>query len=208
MSEQVGILGAGGQANEAASYVDGGAAFFALDDSYRNQDDPRQIDILKATDKELALPVVSALGAPAIRVAMVEKWAGTKYATIIAEQAYIDASSEVGEGSIVAPGAIITTNVKVGRHSIINIGATVSHDSHLGDFTTICPGAHIAGGVTLKDGVFVGIGASIKNGISVARGVVIGAGAVVVKAIETENSIVAGVPAKEIGVNDGWLKSL
>lgn len=205
--KKIGILGAGGQADEAMSYLmNTDVEFRALTDEYIDPADEHQINIISPTEYQRTLEVVAAIGAPAVRRAMVEKWPGEQYATIQAETSYIDQSARIGEGVIISPRAVITTNVEIGDHTIINVAATISHDCRIGQYVTVSPGAHIAGNVELGDGVFVGIGAVISNGIKVAAGSVIGAGAVVVKDILEENSVAVGTPAKVIKTNEGWLE--
>lgn len=205
--KKIGILGAGGQADEAISYLkDTDVEFKALTGEYINPGDEHEINIISPTDYQKTIEVVAAIGAPAARRAMVEKWPGEHYATIQAETSYVDESTKIGSGVIISPRAVITTNVEIGNHTIVNVAATISHNCKLGEFVTVSPGAHIAGNVELGDGVFVGIGAIISNGIKVAAGSVIGAGAVVVKDILEENSVAVGTPAKIIKINEGWLE--
>ncbi len=207
--EKIGILGAGGQADEAESYLnDVSVDFYALNDDFRDKNNHQQINIANPDEFQRMLPVVAAIGAPALRKQMVEEWPGEAYATIRADTSYIDKTAIIGEGTIIAPRAVITTNVEMGRHCIINVAASISHDCIIGDFVTISPGAHIAGNVELGDGVFVGIGAIISNDIRIPAGCVIGAGAVVIRSVEEENSILVGSPAKVIKYNEGWLREI
>ena len=207
--EKIGLIGNGGQADEAESFLENREVEFrALSEGYLDPTDPRQINILNPNEYQRIIPVVAAIGAPEVRRKMVEEWGGEKFATIQSEVSYVDKSAVIGEGSIIAPRAVITTNVEIGKHVIVNVAATISHDSKLGDFVTIGPGAHVAGNVEIGDGAFVGIGAIISNNIRIANGVVVGAGAVVVEDILKENSVVIGVPAKEIRVNEGWLSEV
>lgn len=207
--ESIGIIGKGGQADEAESFLkDSKVEFYALNEEYIDKENAKQINIVNPDEYQRMLPVVAAIGAPAVRKRMIEQWPGEKFATIVAEYAYVDESSVIGEGSIIAPRAVITTNVEIGKHAIINIAASVSHNCKIGDYVTISPGAHIAGNVELGDGVFIGIGAIVSNNIKIASGVVVGAGAVVVRDIEQSNSVVVGSPAKTIRVNEGWLNEI
>lgn len=210
MAFDIGILGSGGQADEAESYLPSGikAHFRAVNKEYLSDDKPFLVDIANPTDSQKAIPVLAAVGTPTLRQIMVNQWPSDKYATIQAKDAYVDASALIGEGSIIAPNVVITTNVKIGNHNIINVSASVSHNSSTGDFVTVSPGARIAGNVILGNGVFVGIGATISNRVKIAAGSVIGAGAVVLSDIDVENSVVVGVPAKTIRINDGWLNEL
>ncbi|HEX5797577.1 MAG TPA: hypothetical protein VFX86_04260 [Candidatus Saccharimonadales bacterium] len=204
----MGIIGNGGQANEAESYLGKGThvIFRAVSANYLDST-PGLIDLNNPGDKA-SIPVVAAVGPPGLRRKLVEQWPSDNYATVIAKNTSIDKGCIIDKGSIIAPGSIITTDVNIGLHTIINIGATISHNCKVGDFVTISPGAHIAGNVELGDGVFIGIGATVSNGIRIASGVVIGAGAVVIHDINEANSVVVGNPAKPIKVNQDWLNEI
>lgn len=204
--EKIGILGAGGQADEAESYLkDSEVAFNAISSEYIDISKSRQVDILQPNEYQEALPVVAAIGAPATRRKMVDDWKGERFKTIVAELSYVDKTVKIGEGGIIAPRAVITTNVEIGRHAIINVAASVSHNSRLGDFVTVSPGAHIGGNVEIGNGAFIGIGAIISNNVRIAEGCVVGAGAVVIKSVEIPNSVVVGTPARTIRINEDWL---
>jgi len=207
--EKIGILGAGGQADEAKSFLkDTEVAFYAVDEKFIDSNIAEQIDIATPEEYQIMLPVVAAIGAPDLRRKMVEEWSGERFTTIIAEHAYVDKSSKIGEGTIVAPRAVITTNVEIGKHAIINVAASISHNCKLGDYVTVSPGAHIAGNVIFGDGVFIGIGAVVSNNVELASGVVVGAGAVVLNSVEQPNSVLVGSPARSIRVNEGWLREV
>lgn len=204
---EIGIIGNGGQANEAESYLEGTnvvVAFRAVDAEYL--DDDATVDVANPAPELTRLPVVIAIGAPLVRREMVSKWPGSEFYTVTSQWARVNPDAKIGDGSIIAPGAIVTTNGAIGKHCIVNIGATVSHDVQFGDFVTVCPGVNVAGDVQLDDGVFLGIGAAVSNDVYIAPGVVVGAGAVVIEDIEIENAVVAGVPARVIGQNEEWLR--
>ena len=203
MSERIGLLGNGGQADEAESFYRGDVAFRAVSKKYLTEE--ATVDINHPDDDEMITPVCAAVGAPAVRRNLVKEWPGDLYKSIISEKSYIDDSAELGEGSIVAPSSVITTRVRIGRHAIINVAATIQHDSLIGDFVTVGPGSHIAGNVIIGDGVFVGIGAVVSNDVRISKGVVIGAGATLIRDADVENGVYVGTPAKLIKINEGWL---
>lgn len=210
MTKPIGILGSGGQADEVTAYCKDlyEVVFRAVSSEYLDAGTNRLIDLQSPDPHQAGLPVIAAVGAPAVRKKMIEQWPGKQYACLISDSAYIAPGTEIGQGSVVAPGSVITTNVKLGRHCLINVSATISHDSTLGDYVTVSPGAHLAGKVQLGDGVFVGIGATISNGVTIAAGCVIGAGTLVLQDITEENSIVVGVPGKVIKKHNGWLSEI
>lgn len=209
--QSIGILGAGGQADELVSFLDTKScrvSFYALSKEFVDVSNKQEIDIKNPSADQENTPVIAAVGAPLLRKELVLTWQGDKFTTVIANNVNIDKTVTVGSGSIIAPGVIATTGITIGKHSIINVATTIGHGSFLGNFSTLGPGVHLAGNVKLGDGVFVGIGAVIKNNIHIASGVVIGAGAVVIHDITEENAVYAGVPARKIGQNSDWLSEV
>lgn len=205
--ERIGILGAGGQADETFSYESSRElAFLAVNHEYIVGD--HTIDIESKDEIDLSTDVIAAVGAPLLRKKLVEQWQGNNFTNVISEEAYIDNSAEIGQGCILSPRSVITTNTKLGNHVLVNIAATISHDCTIGDYVTISPGAHIGGKVTVGPGVFIGIGAVISNNLKLAPGVVIGAGAVLLSDASVENGVYVGTPAKLIKTNGSWLSEI
>ena len=205
----VGLLGAGGQAREVASYLPMGTeVFWAVSPAYLDAARHDQVDITAPPPAARDAGVVGAVGAPALRRELVGTWPGDRFVTVVSPAAYVDASCTIGAGTVVAPRAVLTVDVVAGEHCLVNVGATLSHDVQLGSFVTIGPGAHLAGRVRLGDGVFVGVGASISNDVTLASGVVVGAGATVLADVMTPNAVVVGVPGSVIKVRDGWLNAI
>lgn len=206
---RVGLLGAGAQGRETASYLPTGTeVFWAVSPDYLDSGARDQVDITAPSPADRDAWVLAAVGAPGLRRDLVAAWPGDRFMTVVSPAAYLDPSCTIGVGSVIAPGAILTVDVIVGEHCQVNVGATLSHDVCLSSFVTIGPGAHIAGGVQLGDGVFVGVGASISNDLTIAPGVVVGAGATVLTDVLIPNAVVAGVPASVVKVREGWLDAL
>lgn len=205
----IGLLGGGAQSREVMDYAQElgmEIVFVAVDPKYLDHvGSVKAIDITTPTAEDLQTPVLVAVGAPALKRQFVSTWPGKKFASLIAQQAWVSASAKIGSGSIVAPLAAVAAGVQIAQHVLINLGATISHDVEVGEYATISPGVHIGGRVQLGRGVFVGLGASIKNDVKVAEGVVIGAGATIVEDIAQSNAIVVGSPGKVRRTNDGWL---
>jgi sugar O-acyltransferase (sialic acid O-acetyltransferase NeuD family) len=206
---RIGLLGAGGQAREVASYLPPGTEmFWAVSSDYLDTATHDMIDICAPLPADRDAAVIAAVGAPALRHKMVTTWPGESFATVVSSAAHVDPSCRIGAGTVVAPGAVITVDVVVGEHCLINVGATLSHDVQVASFVTIGPGAHVAGRARLGDGVFVGMGANISNDVTLAPGVVVGAGATVLSDVTTANAVVAGVPASMVKVRNGWLDAI
>lgn len=212
MNPQIlGLLGDSGQANEVELFLKelgGSVAFRAINEEYINKDNPAQVSIENPTPDQQQLPVIVAVGAPAVKQKLVREWPGQNYASLIAKEVRLNEGVTVGSGSVIAPGVVVTTDVEIGEHVLVNVSATLSHNTKLGDYVTVSPGAHIAGNVEIGDGAFIGIGAVISNGVKIAPGVVVGAGAVVIEDITEENAVYVGVPAKKIKTNTDWLNEI
>lgn len=204
----VGLLGAGDQAREVASYLPlGTEIFWAVSPEYLGPAGRDQVDITAPPASVIDAAVVGAVGAPALRRDLVSAWPGERFTTVVSEVAHVDPSCLISPGTVVAPGAILSVNVVVGEHCLVNIGVTLSHDVHLSPYVTVSPGVHIAGRVRVGAGAFIGIGACISNDVTLAPGVVVGAGAVVLRDVTTPNALVAGVPASVIKIREGWLNA-
>lgn len=203
MRERIGLIGNGGQADEAATFYCGEIAFRAVSKDYLT--DVAYVDIDNPTIDQRSSAVCLAVGAPGLKRKLYERWLGDNFISIVSQYAYIDKSADYGVGCIIAPKSVITTSVKLGRHVLVNVAATIQHNTSVGDFTSIGPGVHIAGNVSIGDGVFVGIGANISNNVNIARGAVIGAGSTLLHDASTENGVYVGVPARLLRINEGWI---
>lgn len=207
MSNLFGLLGNGGQADEADSYcAPQHAAFRAVSAENFNSFSPL-VDIRTNDPYYTSLPVTVAVGAPGLKHSLVSTWRGSLYQTIVASSADLSSNVEIGDGCIISPQTAITFRVHLAQHVILNVGASISHGTVVGEFTTISPGARIAGDCVVGAGVFLGIGAVISHGLRIADGTIIGAGAVVVDDIDT-SGVWVGVPARKIKDHDGWLMHL
>lgn len=206
MTERIGLIGAGGHADEVESYTGGKALFRAVTESYLSSE--AEVNVMRPPEDLINKPVHIAVGAPGLRKRLHDLWPGENYRSVIAAGSYIDKTSYIGEGSLVAPGVVITTRVKLGNYAIVNVASSIQHNSEIGDYATVSPGVRIGGDVTAGDGVFLGIGAIVKNGVTIAPGVVLGAGAVLLHDAEVENGVYVGVPARHIKTNEGWLHEI
>lgn len=207
-AEFIGVLGAGGQAMELSGYLTSSIQFYAVDREYLTGNGANLVDILGPTPEQRSLEVVCAIGAPGLKQRTIEKWSGTRFATVIAEATFIALQRvSIGKGSIIAPKAVVMAGSTIGDHVLINTGAIVSHDTTIRSYSTISPGVTIGGGVRIGEGAFIGIGATIKNGVTIGDGAVVGAGAVVLEDVE-QLDVVAGVPAKRLRRANSWLEQI
>lgn len=206
MVDELGLLGAGAQADEIAAFARPQiVAFRAVQRAYLKEDDSSTLDIAEVPSKLLQLPVVAAVGGPGLKRELVLAWGGHRFQSVRASDSWIDESASIADGTVIAPGAVVSVRTEIGPHVLVNLGASVSHDTLVGAYATISPGVHIAGGCRIGDGVFLGIGAIVSDGVSIAPGSVIGAGAVVLTDID-ECGVYVGAPARIVRKTEEWLR--
>lgn len=109
---------------------------------------------------------------------------GFKFATIIADNAYISDNVEIAQGGQVLSRAVIHPGVKIHSHSVINTAAIIEHDCVIGSNNFISPGAVLCGQVITGADVFVGANATIIQNINIADKAIVGAGAVLTQSLE------------------------
>jgi sugar O-acyltransferase (sialic acid O-acetyltransferase NeuD family) len=209
------IYGAGGHGREIAWLANavfaerGGVAprLAFIDDAVQVglSDERDGLHVWALADAVTRMPqaaIIPGVGAPAARMAIVERLADVKRSPPILVHPSVQRSSRVqmGEGTVVAAGVILTVDVVLGRYVHVNIACSLSHDTRVGDFTTIAPGARICGNVEVGRGVWIGAGATIINGsperkLVIGDGSVVAAGACVVATVPA-GITVAGVPAR------------
>ncbi len=111
---------------------------------------------------------------------LVEKSKG-KFATIIANDAYLSKHAEVGEGTVIHHKAIVNAGAKIGKNCIINTMVNIEHDAQIGDFCHISTGTMVNGETKVGHDTFVGSGSTLYNCIEIAEYSIIPAGSVVRK---------------------------
>lgn len=115
--------------------------------------------------------------------------------SIIAKNAQVSDSANLGEGLNIMSFVFIGPDSKIGKGSLINVQASVHHDVEIGDFVEVSPGAKILGNSTIGAFSTIGTNATILPKIKIGKNVIVAAGAVVTKDIP-DNCLVAGVPAQ------------
>ena len=205
---EIGLLGAGGQALEMQGYLKRGIKFFAVDREFLPDNQDRFVLLDEPGDKERETEVVCALGAPGQKRDMIARWPGTRFATIIADAAFVASQFvEIGVGSILAPRVSVMAGVDIGDHVLLNTGTIVSHESKVGDYSTVSPGATLGGRVEIGRGVFIGIGAVVRDGVRIGDGAVVGAGALVLRDVG-DFEVVVGAPAKVLRRVADWMQRI
>jgi sugar O-acyltransferase (sialic acid O-acetyltransferase NeuD family) len=142
------------------------------------------------------LITVGNIGSPATRIKLFDhiKSLHGFMATIIAHNAIVSKSSQIGEGTVILQKALVNAEVKIGNNCIINSCALIEHESVIGNHVHIATGAIVNGQCRIGNNVFVGSGAIVANNVTIADNVVIGAGSLVIHDI-VEAGTYFGQPA-------------
>lgn len=120
---------------------------------------------------------------------------GFKPHSIIAKNAQVSASANLGDGLNIMSFVFIGPDSNIGKGSLINAHSSIHHDVVIGDFVEISPGAKILGNSTIGAFSTIGTNATILPKVKIGKNVIVAAGAVVTKDVP-DNCMVAGVPAQ------------
>lgn len=140
-------------------------------------------DIPLYVNKAEFLITVGQIKSPAIRkkLALLVMRAGGKFATVIANDAYVSKYTKIGKGAVIMHKAEVNADACIGEHCIINTMANIEHEVQIGGFCHVSTGVMVNGNCVIGDGVFIGSGSVLYNGISVIDNAIIPAGSVVRK---------------------------
>jgi len=117
--------------------------------------------------------------------------------TLVASNASVADSTQLGRGTVVLQQALVNAFASVGHNGIINSQALIEHDVVVGDHCHISTGARINGGAVIGSRCFIGSGVVIGQGVRVCNDVIIGAGSVVVRDIITPG-VYVGNPVRRV----------
>ena len=140
-------------------------------------------DIPQYVDKAEFLITVGQIKSPAIRhkLATLVEQAGGRFATIIANDAYVSRYATIGAGTVIMHKAVVNAEANIGEHCIINTMANIEHEVQIGGFCHVSTGVMVNGNCVIGDEVFIGSGSALYNGIEVKEDSIIPAGTVVRK---------------------------
>ena len=118
------------------------------------------------------------------------------YPNLIHPLAFLDPSSQMGNGNYIGQFSNLGAFSKIGDFNIINTYSNIEHEVSIQNFNQLAPGAIICGRSILKNKTFMGANSVIIDKLKIAENTIIGAGAVVLKDIEFPNNTYVGVPAR------------
>lgn len=140
---------------------------------------------------------VMAVGTPAGKRALAERYAGRAFATLVHPTALVSASAQLGQGVVVGPFAMVSANAVVDDFVMVNAYASVGHDARVGTCATLSCHVDLTGAVQVGRETFFGSGARVIPGVRVGDRCTIGAGAVVVRRTGDDATLFAA-PARRL----------
>lgn len=117
--------------------------------------------------------------------------------SLVAGDAHVSPSAQLGPNALVFPGAVIGAEVTAGALLTALPGSILEHHGRVGDDVVVASGATIAGFVRLSSHSFVGLGASVLPGSDVGTGSLLGGGSTLVSQLPA-HSVAFGSPARVV----------
>ena len=114
---------------------------------------------------------------------------GASFTNFIHPDAYISASSSIGNGVVIAPGVNIGPKVVIGDFTLINSRSSMGHDTKVGRFNFICPNVCFSGFTIVGDENLFGINSATIPEISVGNRNKIAAGMVLDKNVGNDEVV-------------------
>ncbi len=133
------------------------------------------------------------------RIANIIDMAGGKYATIVANDAYVADSAIIEDGTVIMHKAFVNADVKIGKHCIVNTNAIVEHEVTIGDYCHLSTGSIVNGGAVIGNESFIGSQSVVNQMVRLnAPNIVIGSLSVVNRDINMAG-VYVGSPLRKIG---------
>jgi len=98
-----------------------------------------ELEVLHDKGIKCAFVSLGSVGDPDRRIRLFEvlKEIGFQIPVIISEDAIVDKSVEIGEGTVIMPGAIINPGAKIGKNSFVNTGAITTYTAGVAMLTVV-----------------------------------------------------------------------
>ena len=129
-------------------------------------------------------------------VELIEKKGG-QFLTIISDNAVINPTASIGEGSFICGWSSVSDNVTVGKHVVINGFSILGHDAIVKDYTTLLSYTFLGGYAEVGTLSTMNPKSMIIPHKKVGDNCVVGAGSVVIRNVKDDTHVL-GNPAKKI----------
>ncbi len=122
---------------------------------------------------------------------------GGVFLTIICDNAYVNPTASIGEGSFVAGWTCISDNVILGKQCIVHPFSDIGHDAKLGDYVTLEAYSFLGGYSEVGDESVMHVRATLIRHKKMGKNVEVGSHSVVIRNVK-DGEHVFGNPAKKI----------
>lgn len=140
-----------------------------------------------------------AMGDPKWRkhyVEIIEQKAG-RFITIISENAFVNPTATIGEGSIISSQTLVSDNVIIGKHVLLLSLCDIGHDAKIGDFSTIEAYCFLGGYAEVGDSSIMHVRSTLIRHKKIGNNVEVGASSVVIRNVK-DGLHVFGNPAMKL----------
>lgn len=122
---------------------------------------------------------------------------GAKFMSIISDDARINETAVIGDGSFVGGVSIISDNVTLGKHTLVHSFSTIGHDTKVGNYSSIFSYVFMAGDTEVGECTSLCPKCMIIPHKKVGSNAVVAANSVVMRNV-ADGLHVMGNPAKKI----------
>lgn len=122
---------------------------------------------------------------------------GGKFMSIISDNAFVNKTATIGEGTFISGWTCISDNVILGKHVIIHVFSDLGHDATVGDYSTIEAYSFLGGYARMGNESVMHVRSTLIRKKSIGNCVDVGSGSVVIRNVP-DNTHVFGNPAKKI----------
>lgn len=122
---------------------------------------------------------------------------GAKFMSIIADEAIVNPTAEIGEGSCISAWTSISDNVTLGKHVLVHRFTVIGHDTIVSDYASIYTNVFLGGNVNIGTGSSICPKAMVIPKKKVGEHAVVAAASVVIRNVP-DGIHVQGNPAKKI----------
>ena len=140
-----------------------------------------------------------ALGEPKWRkhYAKIIEEKGGSFMSIICNNASINPTAVIGEGTFISGWSCISDNVRIGKHVVIHVFSDLGHDCKVGDFSTIEAYSFLGGYSEIGESSIMHVRSTLIRHKKIGNFVEVGTNSVVMRNIK-DGIHVFGIPAKKI----------
>lgn len=122
---------------------------------------------------------------------------GGSFFSIVSDEAYINPTAIIGDGSYVSRWVTISDNVTIGKHTVIHPFCSIGHDAQILDYGTLLNNVFLGGGAIVGECSQMSPKSMLIPHKRIGNNVVVGAGSVVMRNVN-DGINVFGNPAKQI----------